>query len=90
MTRNKYYIIVSEWNYPAESGRDVYSDTFDTKEDAFSKAKELAEKEVDICEYLNGDIINHAPVEEIWGYSLKHKDYPIYFAVRVLEIEMIV
>lgn len=90
MTRSNYYIIVSEWNYPAESGRDVYSDTFDKKEDAFSKAKELAEGEVDNCEYLNGYIDEHKPKEEHYGYVLKNSKYPPYFVVRVLEIEKIV
>ena len=30
----KYYIIITEWNYPTESGRDIIDTTFDTRQEA--------------------------------------------------------
>ena len=35
-----YFMVVSEWNYPTESGRDFECD-FDTLEEAKNRAKEL-------------------------------------------------
>ena len=40
----KYYIVVTEWLYPTESGRDVFYD-FDTKEEALSMCAELTRTE---------------------------------------------
>ena len=30
----KYYIIITEWNYPTESGRGIIDTTFDTRQEA--------------------------------------------------------
>ena len=39
---NPYYIVVEEWNYPTESGREVCDLTFDSLEEAIAKCKEFA------------------------------------------------
>jgi hypothetical protein len=45
MNRNgKYYIVVSEWLYPTESGR-LLIDDFDTKDEALKNAREAVELE---------------------------------------------
>jgi hypothetical protein len=43
-TDNKYYIVVTEWLYPTESGRDLCGD-YDTYEQAMEVAKQLVEAE---------------------------------------------
>ena len=43
---DSYYIILMEWNYPTESGRDIHVDTFDTQKEALEKAREYCRIEI--------------------------------------------
>jgi Holliday junction resolvase RusA-like endonuclease len=43
---SKYYIVVTEWLYPNESGREVITD-FDTKDEALVRCFELCDDELD-------------------------------------------
>ena len=43
---SKYYIVVTEWLYPTESGREVITD-FDTKDEALVRCFELCDDELD-------------------------------------------
>jgi len=43
---SKYYIVVTEWEYPNESGREVITD-FDSRDDAIVRCFELCEDELD-------------------------------------------
>ena len=40
-----YFLVVQEWLYPTESGRDVESDTYDTKEEALEVCADLVRTE---------------------------------------------
>lgn len=44
-----YYVLVREWNYPTESGRDTCSCTYDEAErnEALARCLAMAEREVD-------------------------------------------
>ena len=81
----KYYIIVTEWDYPTESGRDIIDD-FNTIEMARRVAKEEVDKECNnflernIC--IKGEIIKN---NEIIGYQVYTKDGR-YFRSRIIEI----
>lgn len=35
-----YYLLIMEWLYPTESGRDIHCETFDTKAEGLEKARE--------------------------------------------------
>jgi len=35
-----YYLLIMEWLYPTESGRDIHCETFDTRAEALEKARE--------------------------------------------------
>jgi hypothetical protein len=39
-TNNKYYIVVTEWLYPTESGRDIVDD-FDTFDEALDRCAKI-------------------------------------------------
>lgn len=61
---SKYYIVVEEWNYPCESGRNIVDD-FDTYEDALKKCMDMCENEMDnFCHNIGGDCLNP---EELGG-----------------------
>lgn len=52
---NKYYVVVTEWLYPTESGREVMSD-WDTFEEALSECHTLVLEEVyNYCDATNCD-----------------------------------
>ena len=42
----KYYIVVAEWNYPTETGRETIGD-FDSKDEALTRGFELCDSEYD-------------------------------------------
>jgi hypothetical protein len=44
-SENKYYIIVTEWLYPTESGRDIGCD-YDTLNEALEECKKIVESEI--------------------------------------------
>ena len=43
---NKYYIVVTEWLYPTESGREVFND-FDDYDEALETAYSLVKDEIE-------------------------------------------
>ena len=72
----EYYILVNEWNYPTESGRDIIGD-FDTREEAAQEAESQYKAEYDnfldvnhgeIYQMACGKDVNH--LGETIGYSL--------------------
>ena len=55
-----YYLVLNEWNYPFESGREFLGD-FDTLEEAEQTCKEQYESEIDtFLEATNGEIYEPA------------------------------
>lgn len=97
----KYYIVVIEWNYPTESGRDIIDD-FDTIEMARRVAKEQVDKEYDnFLEVNDGHLGIHGPLlddnHEIEGYGLNTEEDHIlvqldnadnmYFRSRIIEMD---
>ena len=72
----EYYIVVNEWNYPTESGRELIGD-FDTREAASKEAECQYKAEYDnFLDVTHGEIyqmacgkdVNH--LGETIGYSL--------------------
>lgn len=56
----KYYIVVNEWNYPTESGREIIGD-YDTLEEAKAVAKEQYNNELaNFLEVNKGAIYENA------------------------------
>lgn len=53
---NKYYIVVTEWLYPDESGREVITD-FDNKDEALTRCFELCDDELDNYGLVCGDYL---------------------------------
>lgn len=53
---SKYYIVVTEWLYPTESGREVITD-FDTKDEALVRCFELCDDELDGFFHVCGDYL---------------------------------
>ena len=53
---SKYYIVVTEWLYPNESGREVITD-FDTKDEGLVRCFELCDDEVDNYGQACGDYL---------------------------------
>ena len=41
-----YYLVIEEWNYPSESGREPSLNTYDSKEEALKVCRDMAESEV--------------------------------------------
>ena len=56
MDNNKYYIVVTEWLYPTESGREVITD-FDTKDEALTRCFEVCDDELDLFSRECGDYL---------------------------------
>lgn len=42
----RYYLVVTEWRYPTESGYDVCNDTFDTKQEAVRECLAVCHSEM--------------------------------------------
>lgn len=88
-----YFILVEEWNYPTESGRELRTEIFDESEKqmALDLAKDICEAELDNffentrCDPLGPD---HCIGEPFEGYILSDKKglEPFYYAVRLVEI----
>jgi hypothetical protein len=89
----KYYLVVNEWNYPDESGRDFVGD-YDSKEEAFKASEKEYNREYDIFLEVNkGEIYSEACGESDLGYILnssKFEEENMYFLSRVIEIETLV
>ena len=86
----KYFIVVEEWNYPYESGREI-AEVYDTYEEALEKAKSLCEDEMDnFCDNIGGDCLNP---EELGGdnkgviITSKMGLDNFYYACRIFEVD---
>ena len=55
----KYYIVMNEWNYPTESGRDFVGD-FDTRHEAVLAAGEEYDKEFDNFQTVTNGLYREA------------------------------
>lgn len=61
---NPYYIVMEEWNYPCESGRNFVKD-YDTFDEAMNCArKRCEEEETNFCENVKEDCL---PAESFGG-----------------------
>lgn len=52
-----YYLVVSEWLYPTDSGREVESLTFDTQKEALDACKKMCQKELPNYQQVCGDAL---------------------------------
>lgn len=91
---NKYFILVEEWNYPTESGREPIDVTFDEneKEDAIAYAHMKVCDEVDnFGKVTNMDIGHTDMFDDNSGYIVTTKMGldPYYYAVRLILVEPI-
>lgn len=89
-----YYIIIEEWLYPTESGREPVDVTFDTRDEALEFSETLGEKELEAFENQTGvDPLNpqrYVPAcGDIGGTIVTAKNGldPWYYAARVYKIE---
>lgn len=92
MNMNSYYLVVEEWNYPTESGRNILDD-FDTESDAMDCALKSANFEkqnfVDNC----GDARNIEEMIQLYdneypGYIITPKNCsdPFFYVTKVIEV----
>lgn len=90
---SKYYIVVTEWNYSTESGRDVIGD-FDSRDEALVKCFELCDDELDNFGLACGDYL--APEEcepsrkDVGGVIITPKNGLLdgwFFVARVIAVE---
>lgn len=91
-----YYLLVDEWNYPTESGREPHSETFDTLDGALRFAKNTAEAEEPTFEDCTGlDCLcaeECAPSNGDCGsvmVTCKNGLDPWYFATRVIKVNVL-
>lgn len=93
----KYYIVVIEWNYPTESGRDIIDD-YDTLEEAREAAKEQYENEFQNFKEVNDGNIYMAAcgetvdrhTQECTGFVLNSSEYEdenMWFRSRIITVE---
>lgn len=90
----EYYVVVEEWNYPIESGREVLPETYDAGEfvDAVQKCIAMAEAEKENFEQhvqrLGGDPQAHAVIAtSVDSTTVSVKSRPdLYYAVRLIKI----
>lgn len=89
---SKYYIVVTEWNYPTDSGRDVIGD-FDSMDEALVRCFELCDDELDNFGLACGDYL--APEEcdgnkgAVGGVIITPKNGldDWFFVARVIAVE---
>lgn len=91
-----YFVLVEEWNYPTESGREPVGITFDSKSEALDYAKKMCENEEENYWEVTG--CDSLPVgycrddgNGTEGYIITDKKglEPFYFFVRLLEIKSV-
>ena len=84
-----YYLIVEEWNYPLESGRDPHPLTYDTPEDALAECHELAKLEADNFAVSTG--MDCLPPQQCGNdgviITTKMGLDPFYYYARVVRVE---
>ena len=91
-----YYIVVNEWNYPTESGREYIGD-YDTREEAELEVTNQGMDEWDNFLKVNDDIYREASGlyynqnMTIAGYcihSSQHEEEDMYFRSYIIEIDV--
>lgn len=88
----KYYIVVSEWNYPTESGREVITD-FDTKDEALVRCFELCHDELDNYGLACGDYLapeQYKDDDGVEGVIVTSKNGldEWYFKTKIIEVKV--
>lgn len=88
-----YFIVVEEWNYPCESGRNVLED-FDTMEEAMEYALAKAKEEVSNYNENCGDslpiaVMNGNCGNEQSGYIISPKNGTdnYFYVTKVVEVK---
>lgn len=89
---SKYYIVVTEWQYPTESGREVISD-FDTKDEALVRCFELCDDELDnyvlVCDdYLPPEQYKNKDGTEGVIVTAKNGTDNWYFKAKIIEVKV--
>jgi len=84
-----YYLVVEEWNYPTESGREVYADTFDTKAEALAKCELIAKDEfvTNFAAAVGQDALPPGRCEDGTLVTTKMGLDPFYYYARVITVE---
>ena len=82
-----YYLVVEEWNYPNESGREPSLNTYDSKEEALQVCHDMAESEIENFQATTGT--DSLPVG--WcpdGAIITPKNGldPYYYYVRIVPV----
>ena len=88
---NKYYIVVTEWLYPDESGREVITD-FDTKDEALTRCFELCDDELDNYGLVCGDYLAPEQYKDKNGVegviiTTKNGLDDWYFKAKIVEVK---
>ena len=91
MNNDKYYIVVAEWLYPTESGRDVITD-FDTKDEALVRCFELCDEELDNYGLACGDYLAPEQYKDDDGtegviVTAKNGLDEWYFKAKIIEVK---
>lgn len=95
--KNSYYILVTEWLYPTESGRDTYEHTFDDKDEAIKESIKLCKNEMDVfktvCEIdechitcFNDIFKFNAKTHNVTSTCLNSFKTKYWFYVKVIEL----
>lgn len=91
----KYYIVINEWLYPTESGRDFVG-TFDTLEEAVKAAKNEYDVEFQNFRDMNGVYmaacgeVANSKTMELTGFSLnssEYEEYNMWFYSKIITVE---
>lgn len=86
----KVYSIVTSWLYPTESGRDICSWDFDSREQALAAAEKVCMEEKVNFEKVTGcDAFDPAPVLEFPGFLIvtpKNGVDEWFFSAEVVEL----
>jgi hypothetical protein len=92
MKDSKYYIVVTEWLYPTESGREVIAD-FDTRDEALVRCFELCDAELDNYSQACGDYLAPEQYEDKDGnagvvITSKNGLDDWYFKAKIVEVKV--
>lgn len=91
----KYYIVINEWNYPTESGRDLIA-TYDLYEEALNCIEDEYNKEKQNFIDVNNGLYKEAcgayqdDSGKTIGYMLhssQYEDEDMYFRSFIIEVE---
>ena len=99
-----YYLLITEWLYPSDSGRDIHCEVFDTRAEALEKAREYCRIE-SLFIKRDGDS-NLKNLDFTWGpyadFGFTREDNPdkigymivwhssprYYFKTRIIKMEL--